>query len=65
MPSASAAALVAGYNPKCAATHTTRWLKMANIQQRLDEFNKAAEDASVASVLERKQVLTEIVQGTH
>lgn len=40
--------MVAGYNPKYAATHTTRWLKMANIKQRLDELNKAAEAALAA-----------------
>jgi len=33
--SATEAAILAGYSPKFAATHSTRWLKMASIQQRL------------------------------
>lgn len=60
---ASEAARLAGYSQRWAATHTTRWLKMANIRQRLDELNQAAEDATIATVLERKQVLTEILRG--
>lgn len=60
---ASEAALLAGYSPRYAATHTTRWLNMANISQRLQELRQVAEDASVASVMERKQILTDITRG--
>ena len=37
---ATDAAIEAGYESKYAATHSTRWLKMANIQERLGELNK-------------------------
>lgn len=60
---ATEAALIAGYSPKYAATHTTRWLNMANISTRLQELRDRAEDESVANVLERKQILTEIARG--
>lgn len=60
---ASKAALIAGYSPRYAATHTTRWLNMANIQERLRGLRQVAEDESVATVIERKQVLTEIVRA--
>ncbi|MBA7668333.1 hypothetical protein ES703_76443 [subsurface metagenome] len=59
---ASEAALVAGYSPKYAATHTTRWLNMANIKERLTQLRQIAEDESVATVIERKQRLTVFVR---
>jgi len=55
---ASEAARLAGYSPKYAATHTTRWLNMANIKERLQGLRQKAEDDSVANVLERQQRLT-------
>ena len=60
---ASEAALIAGYSPRYAATHTTRWLNMANIKERLGELRQVVEDASIANVLERKQILSEIARG--
>lgn len=60
---ATEAAILAGYNPKYAATHTTRWLKMANISERLAELNKAAKDETIAEVIERKRILTEIIRA--
>ncbi len=44
---ASEAAVIAGYSPKYAATHTTRWLRMANIKARLDELRQKVEDAAI------------------
>lgn len=43
--------------------NASRLANNVNIKQLLDELNQKAEDASVASVLERKQVLTEIIRG--
>ena len=59
---ATEAAILAGYNPRYAATHTTRWLNMANIRARLQELNRSTEDASIATVTERKQRLTELAK---
>ncbi|KKK76913.1 hypothetical protein LCGC14_2858890, partial [marine sediment metagenome] len=49
----------------------TRWrwfiaainLTKVNIQEKLSELNQKAEDASIAGVVERKKVLTEIIRG--
>ena len=41
----------------------TRLLKKAKIKDRLDQLRQKVEDASVATVLERKQILTEIARG--
>jgi len=41
----------------------TRLLKEPRVIQRLAELQKAAEDAAIADVVERKKVLTEIVRG--
>jgi len=41
----------------------SRLLKLVKIQALLQALRQKAEDASVADVLERKQVLTEIVRG--
>ena len=57
----------AGYSKKQAmATVDKNAFALANntkVVSRLAELRKAAEDASVATVLERKQVLSEIVRG--
>ncbi len=59
---ASEAALIAGYSPKYAATHTTRWLNMANIKERIQELRQKAEDVSVANAVERRQRLTQFLR---
>jgi len=59
---ATEAALIAGYSPRSIRNIASVNLTKANITGRLEELRKKAEDASVASVLERKQVLTEITR---
>ncbi len=56
-------AIVAGYAPKWARSIGCRLSTNANILARYNELQQKAEDDSVAGVLERKQVLTEIVRG--
>lgn len=58
------AALIAGYSPRTAPYIGSENLNKLKIQARLQELRQAAEDASVASVLERKQVLTEALRIT-
>jgi len=61
-----AAYVEAGYSAKNLAQvdHNASVLAdNSKVLSRLAELKKAAEDASVATVLERKQVLTEIVRG--
>ena len=60
---ATEAALIAGYAPKYCATNTDKLLKNTKIKARLEELRQKAEDATVATVLERKQILTEIARG--
>ena len=57
------AALVAGYSPKTAPFIGSENLKKPQIIERIGQLRQIAEDASIATVLERKQVLTEIVRG--
>ena len=59
---ATEAALVAGYSPKNARRIASENLTKLDIKRRLDELNKVVEDATVATVLERKQILTEILR---
>lgn len=60
---ASEAARIALYSPKTAAVIGRENLQKPKIQVRIDELRQAAEDASIAKVLERKQILTEIARG--
>lgn len=60
---ATEAAIIAGYNPKYCATNTAKLLKNTKIKARLEELRQKAEDDTIATVLERKQVLTEIIRG--
>ncbi len=60
---ATKAAIGAKYSPRSARFQGSRLLKRDDIQQRLAELRQKAEDASVATVLEREQVLTEIIRG--
>lgn len=54
------AAIVAGYSNKTARSIASINLTKENIQARLNELRKRAEDATVMNVLERKQRLSEI-----
>jgi phage terminase small subunit len=60
---ATEAAQLAGYSKKGLRQQGSRLLTYDDIKARLDELKARAEDSSVATVLERKQVLTEIVRG--
>ncbi len=60
---ATEAAIIAGYNPHTAAVIAYENLRKPKIVERLAELQKAVEDATIATVLERKQVLTEILRG--
>jgi len=59
--------VAAGYSPnQSPATidqHACELAKRDKVMARCEELRQKAEDASVANVLERKQVLTEIVRG--
>lgn len=57
------AALVAGYSPRTAPYIGSENLNKPQIIERIDQLRQKAEDATIATVLERKQVLTEIVRG--
>ena len=57
---AAAAATLAGYSVRSIRSIASELLTKPNIQRRLEELKKKAEDASVMSVLERKQRLSEI-----
>ncbi len=57
------AAIQAGYKPKWAASIATRLSNKVKILERYQELQQKAEDESVASVIERKQILTEIARG--
>lgn len=57
---ASEAALIAGYSPRNARFIASINLTKVNIQTRIQELRKKAEDASVMNFLERQQRLTEI-----
>jgi phage terminase small subunit len=60
---AAQSAVLAGYSVKAVRSIASRLLTFANIKARLAELHKRAEDASVMSVLERKQRLTEIARA--
>jgi hypothetical protein len=52
------------YSPKAADVRACQLFNTDKIQIRMAEINKVAEDATVATVLERKQVLTKIIRTT-
>ena len=60
---ATESAKLAGYSPRTAAVIASENLKKLYILARINELRQKAEDDSVAGVLERKQVLSEIVRG--
>lgn len=60
---ATEAARLAGYSARSVRFIASENLTKLNIQQRLDELNQVAQDATIATVIERKQILTEIARG--
>lgn len=54
----------AGFAPKWAATHTTRWLKSAKIQTRLAELQARLIDTEISTEKERRKILTQIQRAT-
>jgi len=60
---ASEAALIAGYSARSIRNIASVNLTKTNIQERLRELRSIAEDESIATVLERKQILTDITRG--
>jgi len=60
---ATEAAIKAGYSKKSANAIAGQNLAKLSIKARMAELRKRAEDASVASVIERKQILTEILRA--
>ena len=60
---ATQSAIVAGYSKHTARYIASENLTKPNICEKLYELNQATDDASVASVLERKQMLTEIIRA--
>jgi phage terminase small subunit len=60
---ATNAAIAAGYAPKFVAYNTTKILNSNKIIQRLKELGSKAESESIATVAERKQILTEILRS--
>ena len=59
---ATEAALVAGYSPHTAQVMASQNLTKPMVQARLKALQQKTEDESVATVLERKQILTEIIR---
>lgn len=60
---AAEAARLAKYSPKTADVIGWENLGKPQIQARIDELRKKAENASQANVLERKQILSDIARG--
>ncbi|MCJ7829167.1 MAG: terminase small subunit [Dehalococcoidia bacterium] len=60
---ASQAVILAGYKTKNPDVIGAQNLAKLSIQTRIAELRQKTEDATVATVLERKQVLTEITRG--
>ena len=57
------AAIEAGYKPSRARFTGSNLATYSNIRDRLKEFNEAVESSTIASVKERKEVLTEVIRG--
>ena len=60
---ASEAARIAGYSPHSVRFIASRLLTKDNIQGRIQELRQVVKDATIATVAERKQILTEIARG--
>jgi len=64
MGNATKAALAAGYAPSYAAQNSGKLMNNSKILARIKEIRQAAEDATIATVVERKRRLTEMVRAT-
>jgi phage terminase small subunit len=60
---ATNAAIMAGYSKKTACKIASENLTKPDIRSRLTELQEKAESAKVASVIERKQILSEILRA--
>jgi len=60
---ATESAKLAGYSPKTAAAIACDNLRKVYVLARIAELRQKAEDTSIATVVERKQKLTEITRG--
>ena len=60
---ATEAALLAGYSPKTARFIAAENLSKPIVRERIEELRKAAQASSVADVMERKGILSEIARG--
>ena len=60
---ATEAAVLAKYSVKTAYSAGGRLLKKVEVQKRLTELQERATEKSIASVIERKQILSEIARG--
>ena len=60
---AKEAAIAAGYSPKTAEAIASHNLKRPLVLARIEELRKLAEDATIATVVERKQILSQIARG--
>jgi len=63
LDNATQAAIAAGYNPHTAAVIACENLKKPNVLARITELRQKTEDATIATVIERKQILSEIARG--
>ena len=59
----ASSAVLAGYGVKSVRVTASQLLTNPNIQSRLAELRKRTEDAAIASVIERKQILSEIARA--
>lgn len=59
---ATESAKIAGYSDKTAYSHGQRLLKNVEVQNRLQELAKIAEDAKIADIKEMQQRLTSIIR---
>lgn len=60
---ATQAAITAGYSSKTAASIASVNLLRPGVKARLQELHQTVQDATIADVRERKQILTEIARG--
>ena len=57
------AAVKAGFSPKAAKVTASRLLTDANVRAEIARLSAKVEDASICSIAERKQILSEIARG--
>ena len=60
---ATQAAIKAGYSKKGARSKASQLLTNVNIKDEIARLSKSVEDASICSIAERKQILSEIARG--